>query len=555
MNFDRGLNLANQGDYFWALLPEIVLSLCAMGVLLGDVLQKGNRSRPSAPWVPWMALAGLFVTFLANLPLVTMTLAAAPGTGLRDVGMTGMVAVDGFRGLSNCLFLLSGALAILLSTGYLDRRGINRGEFHALVMFAVLGMMLMAGASDLMLLFIGLEVMSVAIYVLVGFDRLDARSSEASLKYFLLGAFTSAIFLYGIALVWGATGSSNVAGLTRLLIGGGPQEPMLLAGMALVLVGFAFKVAAVPFHMWTPDAYEGAPTPVTVLMATGVKTAAFVSLARVFLVGFGAQYEVWAGPLFLLAAVTMVAGNLLALVQGSLKRMLAYSSIAHAGYLLAAVLAGYSGGAAALLFYLLVYTLMTAGAFGVVIAMARGSDERVTLEDYAGLARQRPLLAALLSVFLLSLAGFPLTAGFLGKFYILRALVQGGLSTLAVILVLSSLVSYFYYLRVIVVMYMRPARSETEHAHAGLPGPALAGVTAAAVLVVLLFFTAGIRWGADRSSALRPDTRWSVFRVAEEGQASLGQWQAQALQAQPGNAPAGEQRTAGAGAAQARTAR
>jgi NADH-quinone oxidoreductase subunit N len=550
MNFDRSLNLANQGDYFWALLPEIVLALWGMGVLLGDVMQKGNRSRPSAKWVPWVAIAGLAAAFVANLPLVTMTLGVAPENALRDGGMTGMVAVDGFRGLSNCLFLLSGALAILLSTGYLDRRNINRGEFHALVLFAVLGMMLMAGASDLMLLFIGLEVMSVAIYVLVGFDRMDARSSEASLKYFLLGAFTSAIFLYGIALVWGATGTSNVAGLVRLLISGGQSSPMLLAGMALVLVGFAFKVAAVPFHMWTPDAYEGAPTPVTALMATGVKAAAFVSLARVFLVGFGGQYDVWARPVFLLAAVTMVAGNLMALTQGSIKRMLAYSSIAHAGYLLAAMLAGYAGGAAAMLFYLFIYTLMTAGAFGIVIANARGADERVTLEDYAGLARQKPLLAGLFSIFLLSLAGFPLTAGFLGKFYILRALVQGGLSTLAVILVLASLVSYFYYLRVIVVMYMRPARSEDEHREAGLPGPAMAGVTAAAVLVVLLFFTAGIRWGSDRDPSARGDSRWSVFRLAEEGQASLGQWQAQALQVQP--PPAAEPaRTAGTGSVQA----
>ena len=545
---DRTLELvSNQGDYLWALLPEIVLTLGAMAVLLGDVLQKGNHSRPSARWVPWASIAVLALTFVANLPLVTQTLLAE--NPLRDVE-NGMVAVDAFRGLTNCLFLLSGVLTILISIGYLDRRGINRGEFYALVLFAVLGMMLMAGASDLMMIFIGLEVMSVAIYVLVGFDRMDARSSEASLKYFLLGAFTSAIFLYGIALVWGATGTSNVAGLVRLLISGGQNSPMLLAGMALVLVGFAFKVAAVPFHMWTPDAYEGAPTPVTALMATGVKTAAFVSLARVFLVGFGGQYDVWARPVFLLAAVTMVAGNLLALTQGSIKRMLAYSSIAHAGYLLAAMLAGYAGGAAAMLFYLLVYTLMTAGAFGIVIANARGADERVTLEDYAGLARQKPLLAGLFSIFLLSLAGFPLTAGFLGKFYILRALVQGGLSTLAVILVLASLVSYFYYLRVIVVMYMRPARSEDEHREAGLPGPAMAGVTAAAVLVVLLFFTAGIRWGRDRDPSARGDSRWSVFRVAEEGQASLGQWQAQALQVQP--PPAAEPaRTAGSGAVQA----
>jgi NADH-quinone oxidoreductase subunit N len=542
MGFPGTLDLARQGDYFWALLPEIVLALWAMGVLLADVFQKGNRSQPSAPWVPWVALAGLAAAFIANLPLVTLTLGG--GEPLRDTTMAGMVAVDGFRGLSNCLFLIAGAFAILLSTGYLDRRGINRGEFHALVLFSVLGMMLMAGASDLMMLFIGLEVMSVAIYVLVGFDRLDARSTEASLKYFLLGAFTSAIFLYGIALVWGATGTSNIGTLYALLIQGGRRETMLLAGMALVLVGFGFKVAAIPFHMWTPDAYEGAPTPVTALMATGVKAAAFLSLARVFLVGFSGHFDVWSRPLFLLAAVTMVGGNLLAMTQGSVKRMLAYSSVAHAGYLLAAVLAGFSGGAAALLFYLFIYTLMTAGAFGIVMANANGADERVTLEDYAGLARQKPLLAGLFSVFLLSLAGFPLTAGFLGKFYILRSLVQGGISELAVILVLASLVSYFYYLRVIVVMYMRPARSDDEHRHAGLPGPAMGAVVTAAVLVVLLFFTAGIRWGTDTNENPRIDSRWSLFGVAEAGQFSLWKWGNQALEAQKGRsavvaAPAG----------------
>jgi NADH-quinone oxidoreductase subunit N len=534
------LNLARQADYLWALLPEIVLSLGAMALLLADVMEKGNQSRPSARWVPWMALGVLAATFLANLPLVTMTLAQAQP--LRDSYALGMVAVDGFRGLVNCLFLLSGALTILLSTDYLDRRGINRGEFHALVLFAVLGMMLMAGAGDLMLLFIGLEVMSVAIYVLVGFDRMDARSSEASLKYFLLGAFTSAIFLYGIALVWGATGTTNLRVLHGELLSGTRNDPMLLAGMALVLVGFGFKVAAVPFHMWTPDAYEGAPTPVTVLMATGVKVAAFASLARVFVGAFAGHFVVWGQPLFIVAAITMIAGNLMALTQGSVKRMLAYSSIAHAGYLLAAVLAGLgSDGMAAMLFYLLVYTFMTAGAFGIVIANARGAEERVTLEDYAGLARQRPVLAALFAVFLLSLAGFPLTAGFLGKLYILRSLVKAGISPLAVILVLTSLVSYFYYLRVIVVMYMRPARSADEHAGARLGGGAMAGVSFAAVMVVLLFFVAGIKWGRAPEPGAVMDSRWSVFRIAEEGENSLEQWKQQGLEGRAAPEPAAAQ--------------
>jgi NADH-quinone oxidoreductase subunit N len=522
---NRTLNLANQADYLWALAPEIVLALLAMTVLLADVLEKGNRSRPSARWVPWLALASLAATFAVNAVFLVMSL--HPSDPFTAGGAPAMVVVDGFRYAVNAIFLIAGVFAILLSMGYLDRRGINRGEFHALVMFAVLGMMLMAGASDLMLLFIGLEVMSVAIYVLVGFDRMEARSSEGALKYFLLGAFTSAFFLYGIALVFGATGTTNIRTLYGLLLDGARSDAMLLAGMALVLVGFAFKVAAVPFHAWAPDAYEGAPTPVTALMATGVKAAAFAALIRVFLIGFSGHWEDWARPLYLLAALTMVVGNLIALTQGSVKRMLAYSSIAHAGYLLAAVLAGYSGGAGAFLFYLFVYTLMTAGAFGIVIANSRDGVERVTLEDYAGLAKQKPLLAGLFAVFLLSLAGFPLTAGFLGKLYILRSLVAMGLPNLAVILVLASLVSYFYYLRVVVVMYMRPARTEDEHAQAGLSFPAMAGVGTAGVLVVLLFFLSGVQWVRKDGQGERGS---SLIGVAARAEASLGRSAQEALQ-------------------------
>lgn len=530
---NRTLNLANQSDYLWALGPEIVLALLAMTVLLADVLEKGNRSRPSAPWVPWLALASLATTFLVNAVFLVMAL--DPGAPFQAGPEPGMVAVDAFRYAVNAIFLIAGAFAILLSMGYLDRRGINRGEFHALVMFAVLGMMLMAGASDLMLLFIGLEVMSVAIYVLVGFDRMDPRSSEGALKYFLLGAFTSAFFLYGIALVFGATGTTNLRTLFSLLLDGGRSDAMLLAGMALVLVGFAFKVAAVPFHSWAPDAYDGAPTPVTALMATGVKAAAFAALIRVFLIAFAGHFADWGRPVYFLAAVTMVVGNLIAVTQGSVKRMLAYSSIAHAGYLLAAVLSGFAGGSGAFLFYLLVYTLMTAGAFGIVIANSRDGVERVTLEDYAGFARQQPLLAGLFAIFLLSLAGFPLTAGFLGKLYILRSLVGLGVPSLAVVLVLASLVSYFYYLRVVVVMYMRPARADDEHAQARLPRPALAGVATAGVLVVVLFFVAGIQWQRDadgqgvRGSSLigvAQRAEWSLYAWAGASQRAVPETQA-----------------------------
>jgi NADH-quinone oxidoreductase subunit N len=487
------LDLARQSHYVWALLPEIVISLGAMLVLIVDVVQKGNRSEDSRPLIPWLTLAVLAATALANTALF----------GLSDRSATGMVAVDGFRAFTNFVYLLAGALAVAISMGYLDRRGIMRGEFHALVLFATLGMMLMGGARDLIMTFIGLEVMSVSVYVLVGFDRMDPRSSEASLKYFLLGAFSSGFFLYGIALTFGATASTNLSQVAIEVNGGGhAHDLMLAAGIALMMVGFGFKVAAMPFHMWTPDAYDGAPTPVTALMATGVKAAAFAAFIRVFVVAFAGAADRWVPAAWWLAAVTMVAANLIAVTQGSVKRMLAYSSIAHAGYLLVALLSHNDTGKSAFLYYMLAYTVMTAGAFGIVAANSRDGVERLTLEDYAGFGWEQPALGALFSLFLLSLAGFPLTAGFLGKLFILRAAVEAGQTPLAIVLVLASLVSYFYYLRVIVVMYMRPPRSEGFSRGLAVPG-ALRGALGLAAAAVLLLFLAGawpLAW-AEHSAA------------------------------------------------------
>lgn len=493
---ERVLDLTRQADYFWALLPEIVLSLWAMMVLLVDVFQKGSRSEPSRPMIAWLSVAGLALAAVANGFLL----------GFSEAEPAGMVAVDSFRVFANFLFLLAGAMALLLSMGYLDRKGINRGEFHVLVLFAVVGMMLFAGARDLMMMFIGLEVMSVAVYVLVGFDRMDPRSAEGSLKYFLLGAFSSAIFLYGIALIWGATGSTHLAVIGPAVAGvleGG--SGMLLAGTALLMVGMAFKVAAVPFHVWTPDAYDGAPTPVTALMATGVKAAAFAAFIRVFAVALAGLHAHWVEVAWWLAVLTMVGGNLVALTQGSVKRMLAYSSIAHAGYLLVALLSANATGGAAFLFYLLVYTLMTAGAFGVLIGNAREGSDRVRLEDFSGFGWERPFLGAAFAVFLLSLAGFPLTGGFLGKLYILQAALEAGRDELAVILVLASLISYFYYLRVIVVMYMQPARGEAGRADAYFPLAPRVAVGVAAVAVLLLFFAPlPLEWARESVAALFP---------------------------------------------------
>ena len=483
------LDFGSQADYFWALLPEIILSLWAMLVLMVDVFQKGNRSEASRPIIAWLSLAGLGVTAVANGWLLN----------LSEAGPTGMIAIDSFRVFANFIFLIAAAMAILISIGYLDRRDINRGEFYVLMLYATVGMMLMGASRDLVLLFLALELMSVAIYVLVGFDRRDARSSEGALKYFLLGAFSSGFLLYGIALVWGSTGSTNLGDIVPLL----PtvqQSPMFLLGAGLLMVGLAFKVAAMPFHVWTPDAYDGAPTPVTALMATGVKAAAFAAFIRVFAVAFAGAYDEWAGVLSWIALVTMFGANLVALTQGSVKRMLAYSSIAHAGYLLVAVLSANAYGAAAFLFYLLTYTLMTAGAFGIVIANAKGLKERNTLEDFAGYGWKQPLLGAIFTVFLLSLAGFPLTGGFIGKMFILRSSLEAGNVVLAAALVLASVISYFYYLRVIVVMYMRPAAAEDAHDHVLLSGPARLAVTVSAVAVLALFFMPNWVLGAAQNS-------------------------------------------------------
>jgi NADH-quinone oxidoreductase subunit N len=484
------LDFTSQLDYVWALLPEIVLSLAAMLVLMVDVMKKGNRSEPSSPVIPWIAIGGLVAAGAANVWLL----------GVGETAAVGLVAVDSFRVFANFIFLVAAAMAILLSVGYLDRRGINLGEYYVLIMFATVGMMLLAASRELILLFLALELMSVSIYCLVGIDRRDPRSSEGALKYFLLGAFASGFLLYGIALIFGSTGSTHLAEITPQLAGGLLAQPMFLAGMALLLVGFAFKVAAVPFHVWTPDAYDGAPTPVTSLMATGVKAAAFAAFIRVFAVALGGGYERWAPVVALLAVLTMFGANLVALTQGSVKRMLAYSSIAHAGYLLVALLAANAYGAAAFLFYLLTYTLMTAGAFGIVIANTKDGRERVSLQDYAGLGWQQPLMGAAFAVLLLSLAGFPLTGGFIGKLYILRAALEAGHQGLAVALVMASLISYFYYLRVVVLMYMRPAASDDAHQGLAFTGPGRVAVGVAAVAVLLLFFVPGPILGAAQQS-------------------------------------------------------
>jgi NADH-quinone oxidoreductase subunit N len=369
--------------------------------------------------------------------------------------------LDNYALFFTLLFLLAAALTILSSIQYIRQIQIHEGEFYALVLFATVGMILMAAANDLIVFFLGLETMSIAVYVLTGMWRSSARASEASMKYFFMGAFATGFLLYGIALIYGATGSTNLAQITTYLLDQPAEWPMyLIAGGFLLLIGFAFKVGAVPFHFWVPDVYDGAPTPVTGFMSVAVKAAAFAAWARILLFRLSPLDSDWVFPLWIIAIATMTFGNLLAITQTSVKRMLAYSSIAHAGYLLIALVVGVEWGGFPLLFYLLAYTFMTLGAFAVLTSLSDGDAPREHYRDFAGLGFKRPFLGLAMSLFMLSLAGFPPLAGFTGKFYIFRSAVLAGHLNLAVIGVLNSLLSVIYYLKVIVAMYMEEGGSE-----------------------------------------------------------------------------------------------
>jgi len=402
----------------------------------------------------------------------------------------GAIAVDNFRWAADEIFLIATVGTIAMSLDYNAREGITPGETHVLLLLATSGMMILAAARDLIIVFLGIELMSVAIYVLVGLNRRRERSAEGAIKYFLLGAFSTAFLLYGIALVYGATGATNfsviAANISRFNL---QHSGLLLVGIALLLVGFGFKVAAAPFHMWAPDVYEGAPTPITAYMAAAVKAAAFAAFFRLWLEAFPNLITTWHLPVWWLAAVTMIVGNLIALAQRNIKRLLAYSSIAHAGYILVAMVVGTNLGSSAFMFYLFAYTMATLGAFAVIVALGSAGEDRMGVEEYAGLWSVRPGLAAAMAVFMLALLGFPVFGGigFFAKWYVLQAALQAPApqTRLAVILVLTSVVSAGYYLYVVMVMFMKPRAS-------ALPLPARTGGWTRAVVwgsaaVILIF--------------------------------------------------------------------
>jgi len=469
-----------------ALLPEILLVVWASALLLLNLFIPEERKG----WVAVLAALGLGAALAAALALSTRAYSA----------FGGMVVVDGFAVFLEVLLAASGIAALALAHDYLQRLGLEqRGEYSVLLLFAVAGMMLIAQAADFIIVFLALELLSIPLYVLAGMARPRADSEEAALKYFLLGAFAAGFLVYGVALIYGATATTSFAGVVAAVKAGEVAMPLFVAGAALVLVGLAFKVAAVPFHMWTPDVYQGAPSSVTGFMAVGAKVAGFAVLLRLFAFVFPALAVRFVPVLWALAVLTMVVGNFAALAQRNIKRMLAYSSIAHAGYILLALVPfAWSGvmrhAVAAGLFYLVAYAVANFGAWAVVVALEKAEGKGLDLEDYAGLARKYPALAVAMAVFMFSFAGMPPTVGFVGKFYLFRTAIEAGFVDLAVIGVLTSLVSVYYYLRVVVYMFMRSGEPEARQE----PWLALTwGGMAVAVLVLGLFAAPVFRWAAQ----------------------------------------------------------
>jgi NADH-quinone oxidoreductase subunit N len=453
-----------------ALVPTLIVLGAGLLVLLLDLLPP----RRSKEHLGGVALAGIVAALLAAI--------AQWGRGAR--AFRDMVLLDDYALFLHVVICYAAALAVLLSIDYLRRNGIESGEYYALVLMSTSGMLVLVSAGDLLVVFLGIELMSLPLYVLAGLFKSRLAAGEASMKYFLLGAFATAFLLYGTALIFGATGATNFDRIAAAATAR-PADALITVGLGLLLVGFGFKVSSVPFHMWAPDVYEGAPTSITALIATGSKAAALGAMLRVLMVALKAAQPDWTVLLWAVAAVTMTAGNVIAIAQSNLKRMLAYSSVAHVGYMLVGLVAGGVPGAGAVLYYLLAYTFTTIGAFGVILMLVeRAGEEAVEVRDYAGLARRHPLLAATLSLFLFSLIGIPPLAGFVGKFYLFGSAVRAGYLWLTVVAVLNSAIAAYYYLRVIVYMYMRePDTTAARLAPTFAGGLALA---IAAVGIVLL---------------------------------------------------------------------
>jgi NADH-quinone oxidoreductase subunit N len=459
---------------FAGILPELLL--CAAGVVIlvvGWFLRRGVLAMSCA-----IGIVGIVAALIANYPL----------RFTENSAFSNMLAVDAYSWFLNIVILIAAALTILMSVRYLEDEGIEMYEYFVLVLFAAAGMMFMVGGNHILMIYIGLETLSISIYILVGGLPESIKSKEAAMKYLILGGFASGMFLYGAALLFGAAGTLTLSGLAKYFQAG--QVSLLAkAGMGLLLVGFCFKISAVPFHMWTPDVYDGAPTPLTAFMSVGVKAAAFAAFVRVFFEAL-TQFQVnWTQVLWVLAVLTMILGNVAALVQENIKRMLAYSSIAHAGYILIGMIAGGKAGLSGVLYYLLAYTFTNLGAFGIVALVGRKGEARIMLEDYRGLGNTNPLLAVAMAIFMFSLAGIPPTAGFIGKFTIFSAALAQGYIWLVIIAVLTSIVSVFYYFRVIMKMYMETPETQPAALQFSPATAAALIISTAGVLYIGLFPT------------------------------------------------------------------
>ena len=455
---------------FDAIIPMLCVALAGLVVLLAEAFRGRDEKMP----IGGLAIIGLIGAGAASILLWN-----------RNATSFGVVTADNFSLFVNLVLVAVGILTVIFSSQTVDRDRIPAGEYYAIMLFAIVGMMLMGQATDLLVIFLALETMSIAVYVLTGIRREQQQSTEAAFKYFLLGAFASSFFLYGVAFLYGVTGSTNLDRIGSVIAAQSMSgNPMILLGVGLLIVGFAFKVAAVPFHMWSPDVYEGAPAVVTGFMSTGVKAAAVAAFVRVFLSALEPMIAEWAPVLWVIAAATMILGTVVGVAQTSLKRMLAYSSIAHGGYLLAGLVAGNDVGKAAILFYLAAYALTNLGAFGVIALLGTRERANDDLRDYAGLWHSHPALATLMTFFLLSLGGFPPTAGFIAKWYVFSAAIGSGYYGLAIIGVLSSVVSVFFYLRIVVMMFM--TERDARPVPAQISGVAMAGLVLSLVGVLYL---------------------------------------------------------------------
>ncbi len=475
-----------------AILPIAILIAWACALLLVDLFIPSGRT-----WI---------TALLAALGLIAAGIAALAQVGHYTSGFNGMVSMDGFAVFLQVLFVVSGLLGIAIAYNYLKRMGLERGEYYILLMLSISGMMLMAEAADLIIVFLALELLSLPLYVLAGFAQPRTDSEEASLKYFLLGAYSTAIVVYGVALVFGATGHTGLKQIVDTVNSQKAILPLLVIGAALILIGLGFKVAAVPFHMWTPDVYQGAPSSVTGFMSIGAKAGGFAALLRVFVLAFPAIAVNITPVLWVLAVLTVSLGNIVAIVQSNIKRLLAYSSIAHAGYIFMALVPFSqpkvsSDAVAAALFYLVAYALTNFAAWSVVIALERAEGPSpdlpragLNLNDFAGLGRRQPGLAAAMAIAMLSFTGIPPTLGFVAKFYLFRTLLEGGFVSLAIIGVVTSLISAYYYLRVIVIMYMREGEPVVN---SDFWLNLTAGFAAVATVLLTVFATPLFNWASN----------------------------------------------------------